>query len=201
MLLPLGTCVRQTDDASTWQAVFGYVYTGDADATLAVNEATNWLRSDYTLNQPQPTVFRAGQMFSRAFDVLFAHDAQVQWTLALPNRTRQTALLNRHSHRCDTDLATQEPIQPHLYRCVHRLADRCTAQLGYTNPNPQTVELPAGERNAFSPAPLDRRQPRVFWPGFVADAMTLEFDCASPDWRLNWTVTGASAVFDQRDLC
>ena len=200
-LIPLGTCVRQTDDPATWQAVFGYVYTGNDDITLEPADGTNWLRSAYTLNQPQPTTFRSNQMFSRAFDILFAHDAEVQWTLALPNRTRQTALLNRHSHRCDTDLFGGEPIQPHLWECIHRSGGRCTAHLGYTNPNPQTIELDVGPRNAFDPTPLDRRQPRVFWPGFVADAMTLEFDCTTPDWRMNWTVTGASAIFDQASLC
>lgn len=200
-LVPLGTCVRQTNDPTVWQAVFGYVFTGDADVTLPAQEGSNWLRSTYTLNQPQPTTFRANQMFGRAFDVLFAYDSEVQWSLTLPNRTRQTALLNRHSHRCDTDVYSLNPIQPHLYRCVHRLADRCTARLGYTNPNPQTVELDVGDRNHFDPEPSDRRQPRVYWPGFVADAMKLEFDCSTSDWRINWTLMGNNVVFDQTDLC
>ena len=201
LLLPLGTCVRPTDDQDVWQAVFGYVYTGAQDLTLPVAGGANWLQSAYTLNQPQPTSFRANQMYARAFDVLFSVDAEVQWMLVVPNRTRQVALLNKYSHRCDTDLYTLEPIQPHVYQCVERVSDVCTAHFGYTNPNPQTIELDVGERNTFDAAPVDRRQPRVFWPGFVADAVSVEFDCGAPDWHVTWMVTGRSATIGANDLC
>jgi len=191
--MPLATCVRQTDDPLVWQAVFGYVSTSSSDLTVAVAQDANWLRSADDTNQPQPTTFLANQMFSRAFDVLFSREDEVQWTLAAAaNTTRQTAVLNRHSHLCDVDLYSLDTVQPHLYGCIQRMADQCTAHFGYTNPNPQTIELPIGFANRFSPEPLDRRQPRIFWPGHVDDAFDVKFDCSSDAWALSWTLMNSS---------
>jgi hypothetical protein len=208
LLLPLATCVRETDAAGVLQAVFGYGYTGAAtDLTIAPGAPLNRFISSQPENQPQPAVFHAHTTFLRAFEVLFAVGEQLQWHL-----NTSVAVVDWYTRRCDEDRhETLEPVQPHLYGCVSRTADRCTATFGYSNTNAQTVQLDVGvgsAANVFTPAPGDRRQPRLFYPNaYVARAFTVEFDCSAAGWSLMWTLTtggGAEprgAYADARSLC
>jgi enoyl reductase-like protein len=85
------------------------------------------------------------------------------------------------------------------------LGAQCTVALSYYNPTAQTVELPSGDANHFSPAPDDRRQPRVFAPGLVQSVQQLQFDCSDSAWQLEWTLAvgqqTCSASVSAANLC
>ena len=210
MVIPLATCVRDTDTPGVLQAVFGYSYVGGGGGattlSIPVSAGANWLVTSAvgTRDQTQPSVFRAQTSAPRAFETFFAVAEQLQWRL-----NGSVAVLDASSRRCDTDSAyTLEPVQPLLFQCVDRVADECTARFGYYNPNAQTVQIDLGlASNWFEPAPFDRRQPRLFYPGaLVANAFSVRFDCSTTaDWTLRWTlVTGvgnATAYADAHSLC
>lgn len=204
LLLPLATCVRDTDAPGVLQAVFGYAYTGvTVDMSIAPGTPLNMFVSPLgTANQPQPALFHAHTTFVHAFEVLFSSGDQLQWHL-----NGSVAAADANTRRCDSDRwAALEPVQPHLYQCVSRVADRCTARFGYTNPNPQTVQLNDVSANAFSPAPADRRQPRLFYPNaWVSYVFTTEFDCSAAGWSMTWALTTGTetrtATADQKSLC
>lgn len=205
LLVPLATCVRPLDTApAQWQAVFGYARTGGNSSALelAVGAERNWLVSAWLANQPQPTRFEPNTQAARVFEVVFAAGTEVQWRLCADGACR-TAIATTATPRCDTTAPTIEAVQPVAVGCVARTAGVCTARWGYVNPNAFTVEVPAGAAglNAFAPAPADRRQPRLFWPGYVADAFSTQFDCATADWTIAWTLGGAVISRTAADLC
>jgi len=205
LLVPLATCVRPLDTTpGQWQALFGYALSGGNGSALmlGVDPATNWLTSAWLANQPQPTHFQPNTQAPRMFEVVFAAGAEVQWRLCVDGACR-TAIATTASPRCDATAPTAEAVQPVAVGCVSRMAGVCTATWGYVNPNAFTVEMTAGVAglNAFAPAPADRRQPRVFWPGYVANAFTTTFDCATADWTLAWTLGGAVISRTAADLC
>jgi hypothetical protein len=198
--------VRTTGTPGLWQAVFGYVYSGGsgADLALPVATASNWLVSAFTPNQPQTTLFRANAQLPRAFETTFAAADELQWRVCAPNSTCVAAIANRWTPLCDTNATLlREPVQPLATGCVSRVADQCTVTLGYANPNELSIALaPGSADNAFAPAPADRRQPLLFWPGTVLSAFSVTFGCAAQDWTLAWTLAGGgSVVLDARDLC
>jgi hypothetical protein len=203
--VPLATCVRPLDTApAQWQAVFGYARSGGNSSALelGIGADRNWLVSAWLANQPQPTRFEPNTQAPRMFEVLFAAGAEVQWRLCVDGACR-TAIATTATPRCDATAPTAEAVQPVAVGCVSRTAGVCRATWGYVNPNAFTVEMMPGTAglNAFAPAPADRRQPRVFWPGYVADAFTTEFDCASSDWTIAWTLGGAVISRTAADLC
>jgi len=205
LLVPLLTCVRPLDTApGEWQAVFGYALTGGngSNVALAAGADTNWLLSPWLANQPQPTLFRANTQMARAFEMVFTADDELQWRLCLDGACR-TAVATAASVRCDLAPAAMEPVQPVASGCVSRIAGQCTASWGYVNPNAFTAEMEPGVAgvNAFAPAPADRRQPRLFWPGYVADAFTTTFECAAANWTMAWTLGGAVVTRDRSHLC
>ena len=205
LLVPLVTCVRPLDTApGQWQAVFGYAYSGGNGTMLAldVGVGTNWLTSPWTANQPQPTTFYPNTQAVRVFEVVFAGGTQLQWRLCVGGACR-TAIATTASARCDATAPLVEAVQPVAEGCVERVAGKCTATWGYVNPNAFTVEMTPGTAglNAFAPAPADRRQPRVFWPGYVAGAFSTTFDCTAADWTLAWTLAGAVVSRSSDELC
>lgn len=207
MLVPLLSCVRQVD-AVTWQAVFGYAYSGGAASplVLAPSTETNWLLSAHTDNQPQPSVFYPRTQFADAFEALFSRDEELQWRVrANASATWRIATASRTSHACDSDEPLlAEPVQPIAEGCVSRVGGVCRAVFGYYNPNARTMEVAvANGQNAVSPAPEDRRQPRVFLPGYVSAAWTVEFACsgADADWALVWRLGTRAAVVNETNVC
>ncbi len=67
---------------------------------------------------------------------------------------------------------------------------------GYDNPNAFAVEIPVGERNEFQPAPADRGQMTVFYPGKHKRA----FSVAAPAGKsLVWTLDGNALPFPPKD--
>ena len=72
-----------------------------------------------------------------------------------------------------------------ILECVFDDADGgLVAVFGYQNDNGQTVSLPVGSRNRFTPPPLDRGQPVVFRPGRVQAAFAAPFAGDELTWTL-----------------
>ncbi len=92
-----------------------------------------------------------------------------------------------------------EPVYP-VFEGWYRNPDgTATILLGFFNQNlEQTVDLPVGELNRFSPGPEDRGQPTHFPPGRSWGVMTIQVP-GDFDGGLTWTLTGndqpASAPF------
>lgn len=221
----MASCVRQLGNLQTWQAVFGYVFMGrTTDIFLPLGRGSNILSSSDSsrtdLEQVQPTRFKAGAAPTSVFSVIFLANEELQWFLQLntsniTQTTRQVAVANRFTPLCQDSGASSlmEPIQPRLDRCVTQVASsECTASFGYYNPNQQTVQLDIGTgRNEFlatntiGPQIPDRRQPRIFWPGTIREAVSVKFDCSHTAWSLCWSVstlgTVATACVDQSSVC
>ena len=92
---------------------------------------------------------------------------------------------------------TTQPIVPFLEEViVNPTTGRATAYFGYTNPNSTTVSIAKGEpNNYFTPVPVDRGQPSVFYPGtrrYVFAAVWLY----AQDPTSTWVVNGNSATAD-----
>jgi hypothetical protein len=60
------------------------------------------------------------------------------------------------------------------------------ALFGYTSPGPNREDIPIGAGNGFSPAPLGRGQPSIFFPHTLDGVFAVRFD-GSP---LTWTLAG-----------
>jgi hypothetical protein len=224
-IVPLLSCVRQLNNIGLYQAVFGWAYSGQtSDVTVPVALGSNWLSSNIltraSLEQSQPTSFRVNTAIDNAFEVTFSDGEEIHWTLEahLPDfnvTTRQVAIANRASPPCPGSggrLATLEPITPFSSQCVEQVnGAQCVARFGYYNPNPQTVQLDIGEvSNEFIAAHAttqqpDRRQPRIFTPGWVHESVSVSFDCSMNLWSLEWAVTvlGTTkrALVDQSNVC
>ena len=207
-LLPMLDCVMRLD-ASTYEARFGYLYSGPgAAAAVDIAEGTqNTLMQGTDLLDGQTTHFVAGAPVEHAFSVTFGASEMVVWRVGLSGQALQSAVASAGSRQCDADAPFEvEAVQPLFERCVSMVGSRCTVQLSYHNPNPQSVEVAEGVgSNWFAPAPDDRRQPRVFWPGLVQNAAAVEFDCSLPAWTLTWTLTvggqSRSAQASAASLC
>ncbi|MFZ2324556.1 MAG: IPT/TIG domain-containing protein [Ignavibacteriaceae bacterium] len=59
-----------------------------------------------------------------------------------------------------------------------------TAQFGYKNDNTQSVFVPIGTNNKFSPSPEDRGQSTVFFPGTNNNVFTVNFDGRNLTWNI-----------------
>jgi hypothetical protein len=212
ILQPRLDCVRPAPGAASaqaYEALFGYQLFGPGAVPLDLpaGGSSNLLTVDGVPNAAaggvvQPTHFEPGDARRYAMVVPFAGGQTVQWHL-----DSQTAFADAGSTPCSAVSQLRvECVQPRRQGCVARIGGTCTVGLGYYNPNPQTVELAveAGV-NWVQPGPIDRRQPRLFFPGQLDEATVVEFDCSQSPWAFNWTLAvGAQAqsvVFSQADLC
>ena len=83
----------------------------------------------------------------------------------------------------------EEDVHP-ILECVDRLSDGTyRAHFGYLNEGNAAVAVAVGPRNAFTPEPADRGQPRRFQPGRAADVFQVDFRRA-----LVWTLTGRTSA-------
>ena len=96
---------------------------------------------------------------------------------------------NAASAVVDVTGGAQEVVRPVL-ECVDQLSDgNYRAHFGYLNEGNATVTVPIGRRNAFTPAPENRGQPRQFLPGRAPDVFQVEFRRT-----LVWTLTGRTST-------
>ena len=74
-----------------------------------------------------------------------------------------------------------------VLECVDYIAEesKYIAHFGYLNENDETVIIPIGSKNKFTPRPRDRGQPFAFLPGRQIDVFQVEFDGS----ELVWTLT------------
>lgn len=189
-LMPTLDCVTQIG-AGLYEAHFGYTLIGPGAVEIEIPVGpSNTLKQGGVVISGQTTHFLPGTAVKDAFSVQFGAAETVLWTVALPGQPSQLAVANAGSKICGTDTAlTLEAIQPIFQGCTTMVGGRCTLYLSYYNRNPQTLQIDAGVgSNWFSPAPEDRRQPRVFWPGLQQNVETVEFDCSMPSWTMNWTL-------------
>ena len=80
----------------------------------------------------------------------------------------------------------KEAVRPVL-ECVDYIAEesKYIAHFGYLNENKETVIIPVGGKNKFTPQPENRGQPFAFAPGRQVDVFQVEFDGS----ELVWTLT------------
>jgi hypothetical protein len=189
-LMPILDCVTMIG-AGIYEARFGYTLIGPGAVEVEIPEgAANTLKQGGVVISGQTTRFLPGTAVKDAFSVQFAADETVLWTVNLPGQPSQLAVASAGSYICGSDSAmTFEAVQPIFQGCTTMIGGRCTVNLSYYNRNQQTVQIDAGVgSNWFSPAPEDRRQPRVFFPNLRQNVETVEFDCSMPSWVLNWTL-------------
>ena len=78
-----------------------------------------------------------------------------------------------------------------LVECVAQLPGGVLeAHFGYLNPDAESVVIPHGPRNEFSPDPSDRGQPDQFDPGRAVDIFQSQINGSS----LTWTIGSSSAT-------
>jgi len=230
-LVPQLVCVRPVDAVSgAMQAVFTYAYVSQTTAplfvSLGLDEGRNWLSaaSGVQVAQTQPASFTPNSTGLVRFNAVFLRTDELHWTLQAPPNavaplgTRQVAVANQYSVQCNSDApSTLDAVQPLLSGCVVQTngGAQCSALLGYYNPNAQTVQLDvAPGQNEFTASaggqPVavqtpDRRQPRVYWPGMVAQAVQVDFECSANLWALEWALTTAGTTrrlrLDQSSVC
>ena len=203
ILIPKTTCVR-TITPTTMEGVFGYTlqppqgWTDQDHIQIPVGPFNTLIGAgDW---QPQPEWFVLGASVSDAFQISFAIDQEVQWRLDSTGHqgSVQTAFMNRNSPPCEAILFTLEPIVPTLDGCIQRTSSNvCTAHLGYTNPNAQTVKVDSVLTTGNEPI-------HVFFQGRVREALIIEFNC--PDgWHHSWAITTLGNTqtvrFDGRNMC
>ena len=79
-----------------------------------------------------------------------------------------------------------QPVTPTL-SCVSPIGNgQYRAHFGYQNPNGTAIEVAVGERNGFTPNPVNRDQPQVFPPGSPTNAFEVVFGGE----MITWTLTG-----------
>lgn len=89
----------------------------------------------------------------------------------------------------ETVRAFGRPVAP-MFEGWYRNADgTATVLVGFFNPNrEQTIDLPVGELNRFSPGPEDRGQPTHFLPGRSWGVLSIDVP-GDFDGELTWTLT------------
>ncbi|MDX2022506.1 MAG: Calx-beta domain-containing protein, partial [Deltaproteobacteria bacterium] len=68
-----------------------------------------------------------------------------------------------------------------------------TAHFGYLNTVTDSVSVPVGANNKFTPSPLDRGQPVLFAPGRHVDVFTVAFNGSNLVWKLGPRTSTASS--------
>jgi len=80
------------------------------------------------------------------------------------------------------------PVRPILECVVNNQDGTYTAHFGYLNENDESIEIPVGGDNKFTPSPQDRGQTTIFEPGrteFYPDSeFTVDFDGTNLVWTL-----------------
>ncbi len=88
-----------------------------------------------------------------------------------------------------------------LLECITENEDHSyTAYWGYQNPNDQTVEIPIGSANYFSPEPKDRGQPTSFLPGRSPEYPSASFSNIFNGDSLFWHLNGKEATASSKSL-
>ncbi len=85
------------------------------------------------------------------------------------------------------------PVQPFV-SCYWSNGDGSyTVDVGYTNSTATTLTYPVGPTNFISPAPADRGQPTVFYPGTHNNVWAPTITQSDLSAGADWTVNGAHA--------
>lgn len=101
---------------------------------------------------------------------------------------------------CDTN-GTVKKVSPVLECVEHILGGGYTARFGYSNGNPQSIQIPAGTKNRFTPTPIDRGQPQTFLPGRRRNVFEVFFTGGNLVWTLDGKTSTASANPAQKCAC
>lgn len=224
LLVPRLTCIQPTTER-TFDAIFGYTFrymgASSSQDELVLDIGDNNLvegsadASDY---QPQPTHFSPQSASDHAFSVTFDSDSEVNWTLdtSAVGGARQFAIASVSSPRCGAVPFTLEPVQPIIDGCVDSQEDetasvRCTATMGYYNPNAQTIQINAGNPQNYFIADsmvgttLYTPRPEVFFPGRVRNAFSVRFNCTHVGWSIVWHIETQSqareVLLNSQNVC
>lgn len=93
------------------------------------------------------------------------------------------------------DAGLYKKISPILDCVTFNCDGTLTAHFGYLNPNPETVVIPVGSDNKFTPAPQDRGQPTEFLPGRTAHYPDGGFGVTwDGSGNLVWTLNGKTST-------
>ncbi len=86
-----------------------------------------------------------------------------------------------------------QPVTPTL-SCVSPIGNgQYRAHFGYQNPNGTPIEVAVGERNGFTPDPVNRNQPQVFQTGSPTNAFEVVFGGETITWALTGQSVSASS--------
>lgn len=150
------------------------------DGTLAVPEGVTCAAAVCRLDALAPNTSVTGRFQTIATEV-GSQINKVAVEAAEDDPTPADNAASAELHVQGTDIEVVTPV----VECVERLPRGLRAHFGYTNSRGSTVVIPLGERNNFSPPPLDRGQPDEFDPGRVIDAFQVDF---AGNGELTWTV-------------
>lgn len=73
------------------------------------------------------------------------------------------------------------------------------ARFGYENGNFDSISVPVGSENQFTPGPQDRGQPTQFLSGRIVNAFSVDFDGSELRWRLG--ISDAVATSNSPSCC
>ncbi len=110
-----------------------------------------------------------------AFAVTF-RGVSLEWTVKPAASGPTTARINASTLAC-------APIKPRA-ECKRLVVENQLALLGYENPNPFTIRIPAGPLNQVTPGEPERGQPVEFNAGLNRGVASIKSN-DSPTWRLN----------------
>ncbi|MDZ4694754.1 MAG: PKD domain-containing protein, partial [Deltaproteobacteria bacterium] len=84
-------------------------------------------------------------------------------------------------------------VKPVLECVTQQDATHYTAFFGYSNTVAETVSVPVGANNKFTPSPQDRGQPIVFQPGRRVSVFSVPFNGSNLVWKLGPRTSTASS--------
>jgi Subtilase family len=170
------------DDDKHFVAYFSYKNENAQLVTIPVGSNNGF--SPLPKDRGQPTQFEPGrQRF--VFAVPF-NGSNLIWTLKGADGQSRTAIASRYSPRCAEPVpAPTQSVIP-IVECVADLGGGSfEARFGYNNPNALGVKIPVGNKNKFSPLPINRGQVTTFAPGLHQNVFTVNFNGNDLRWTLN----------------
>lgn len=209
----VGCMIEHFDNSRTFQ--FTVVNSNDMEIVLPVGPTNSFAPG--LANNGQPTIFPAGS--SQTFSFV-SREASVTWTIGANTATSDTNSAqcdlpcpgdcNGHgfcdggncvcqdgwtTEDCNTVAPLLTKVIPTL-QCVEHLCPSCvySAVFSYINNNEDSVDIPVGVWNTFTPAPAARGQPTTFAPGASNSVFKVELGIDQLVWQLGSNYITASAL-------
>jgi hypothetical protein len=180
---PIGVFVRcVTNHGATYDASFGYQNDGTSAVSIPVGASNRFEPAPE--DRGQTTTFVPGNV-QDAFTVKgIPTSDDLVWSLTT-DRTQTATATAGDETKCSEPPPPATPIGVFV-TCVVDHGATYDAVFGYQNDNLVAQLVPLGLGNMFSPGPADRRQPALFAPGRLEEAVGVKGIPASV--ALTWTL-------------